>query len=161
MRIHQYKTTSVSVPRACSGSSDHPSLQIWLGGTALCDIIIAASMLYYLHKTKTSFKRTATLLSRVVSVTVETGLICATFAILALVFFVTFKEITYHLTPSITLSKLYSNSLLAVCHLSNSTYIISSLTANWSTSVGDIITHQVQLVDQELFTESNDHIQRE
>lgn len=71
-------------------------------------------MLYYLHKAKTSFKRTAALLSRVVSVTVETGLICATFAILALVFFVTFKEITYHLTPSITLSKLYSNSLLAV-----------------------------------------------
>ncbi len=36
----------------------------------------------------------------------------------------------------------------------------NSLTANWSTAVGDIITHQVQLETQQLFTEISDHIQR-
>ncbi|EJD04154.1 DUF1793-domain-containing protein [Fomitiporia mediterranea MF3/22] len=36
----------------------------------------------------------------------------------------------------------------------------NSLTANWSTTVGDIITHQVQLVDQEPFTEISDRIQQ-
>ncbi|KAI0796743.1 DUF1793-domain-containing protein [Abortiporus biennis] len=36
----------------------------------------------------------------------------------------------------------------------------NSLTANWSTSVGNIITHQVQLAQQSLFTEASDHIQQ-
>ncbi|THH06365.1 hypothetical protein EW145_g4138 [Phellinidium pouzarii] len=36
----------------------------------------------------------------------------------------------------------------------------NSLTANWTTSVGDVITHQVQLVDQTEFSEISDHIQR-
>ncbi|KLO07574.1 DUF1793-domain-containing protein [Schizopora paradoxa] len=36
----------------------------------------------------------------------------------------------------------------------------NSLTANWSTTVGDIITHQVQLENQQLFTEVSDHIQQ-
>ncbi|KAH8079081.1 hypothetical protein BXZ70DRAFT_1050981 [Cristinia sonorae] len=87
---------------------------VWLGGTALCDIIIAASMMYYLHKSKTGFKQTGALLSKFIRVTVETGLICATFAILDLAFFLAFKNNNYHLAPSIALSKLYSNSLMAV-----------------------------------------------
>lgn len=36
----------------------------------------------------------------------------------------------------------------------------NSLTANWTTTVGDIITHQVQLATQQLFSEVSDHIQR-
>ncbi len=37
----------------------------------------------------------------------------------------------------------------------------NSLNATWSTNIGDIITHQVQLQDQSLFTEVADHIQCE
>ena len=36
----------------------------------------------------------------------------------------------------------------------------NSLVANWTTSAGDIVTHQVQLVNQTVFGEINDHIQR-
>lgn len=37
-----------------------------------------------------------------------------------------------------------------------------TLTANWTTTTtGSIITHQVQLATQSLFTEVSDHIQRE
>lgn len=82
-------------------------------------------MMYYLHKSKTGFKRTAALLSRFIRITVETGLICAAFAILDLSFFVAFKENNYHLAPSIALSKLYSNSLLAVRSLPLSTLLYS------------------------------------
>ncbi|KAH8079095.1 hypothetical protein BXZ70DRAFT_1012681 [Cristinia sonorae] len=94
--------------------STYKTTTIWLGGTAACDIIIAASMMYYLSKAKTGFERTAALLTRFIRITVETGLICATFAILDLALFISFKENNYHLAPSIALSKLYSNSLLAV-----------------------------------------------
>ncbi|KAH8079065.1 hypothetical protein BXZ70DRAFT_651321 [Cristinia sonorae] len=87
---------------------------LWLGGTAICDIIIAGSMIYYLSRSKTGFRQTSELISKFIRVTVETGLICATFAILDLALFLAFKENNYHLAPSIALSKLYSNSLLAV-----------------------------------------------
>ncbi|THH31585.1 hypothetical protein EUX98_g2623 [Antrodiella citrinella] len=97
VQLHEYKTTIV-----------------WLGGTAICDIIIATSMMYYLYKSKTGFKQTAALISKFIRVTVETGLVCATFAILDLSLFLAFKTNNYHLAPSIALSKLYSNSLLAV-----------------------------------------------
>ncbi|KAH8079086.1 hypothetical protein BXZ70DRAFT_1051023 [Cristinia sonorae] len=83
---------------------------VWLGGTALCDIIIAASMLFYLSKAKTGFERSTVLMTRFIRITVETGLICATFAILDLALFLAYKQNNFHLTPSIALSKLYSNS---------------------------------------------------
>lgn len=37
----------------------------------------------------------------------------------------------------------------------------NSLDAQWSTTTGDVITHQVQLASQSAFTELHDHIQRE
>ena len=37
----------------------------------------------------------------------------------------------------------------------------NSLLANWSTTTGSIVTHQVQLQKQQAFTEVSDHIQRE
>lgn len=36
----------------------------------------------------------------------------------------------------------------------------NGLVANWSTSTGDIVTHQVQLQDQTNYREVSDHIQR-
>ncbi|PBK99741.1 hypothetical protein ARMGADRAFT_1008250 [Armillaria gallica] len=87
---------------------------VWLGGTALCDVIIAASMIYYLTRSKTGFRSTNVILAKFVRITVETGAVCATFAILDLAFFIAYKHNNYHLAPSIALSKLYSNSLLVV-----------------------------------------------
>ncbi|KAF8995093.1 hypothetical protein BDQ17DRAFT_1430595 [Cyathus striatus] len=87
---------------------------VWLGGTALCDFIIAISMIYYLSRSRTGFRTTNILISKIIRVTVETGLICAAFAILDLAFFLRWQDNNYHLAPSIALSKLYANSLLVV-----------------------------------------------
>ncbi|KZT25646.1 hypothetical protein NEOLEDRAFT_1178122 [Neolentinus lepideus HHB14362 ss-1] len=86
---------------------------VWLGGTALCDLIIAASMIYFLHKSRTGFSRTDDIVQRLIRVTVETGLICTVVALIDLGVYVAFKDNNYHFTPVLTLSKLYSNSLLA------------------------------------------------
>lgn len=88
--------------------------QVWLGGTALCDVILAGSMIYYLHKSQTGFRATTTLLSKFIRITIETGLTCATFAVLDLALFLAFENNNYHLAPSIALSKIYANSLLVV-----------------------------------------------
>lgn len=87
---------------------------IWLGGTALCDILIAGCMLYYLNRSRTGFRSTNLVVAKFVRLTLETGAACATMAILDLVFFVVYKHNNYHLAPSIALSKIYSNSLLVV-----------------------------------------------
>lgn len=71
-------------------------------------------MIYYLHKSNTGFRATTTLLSKFIRITVETGLTCATFAILDLALFLAFEQNNYHLAPSIALSKIYANSLLVV-----------------------------------------------
>ncbi|TFK49008.1 hypothetical protein OE88DRAFT_1646604 [Heliocybe sulcata] len=86
---------------------------VWLGGTALCDLIIAASMIFYLHKSRTGFSRTDDIVQRLIRVTVETGLICTIIALIDLAVYVAYKDNNYHFTPVLTLSKLYANSLLA------------------------------------------------
>ncbi|CAL1710457.1 unnamed protein product [Somion occarium] len=87
---------------------------VWLGGTALCDMIIAGSMIFYLHRTRTGFHMSPTILSKFIRLTIETGLTCATIAIVDLALFLGFQQNNYHLAPSIALSKLYANSLLVV-----------------------------------------------
>ncbi|KAH8078738.1 hypothetical protein BXZ70DRAFT_901863, partial [Cristinia sonorae] len=109
----------------CSPSVSHPflaivqersfrSTSVWLGGTALCDIIITVSMLYYLHRAKSEYKATTTVLTKIVNITVQTGLICAAFAILDLTFFIATPEQNYYFAPNLILSKLYSNSVLVI-----------------------------------------------
>lgn len=71
-------------------------------------------MIYYLRRSRTGFQATRTILSKFIRITVETGLTCATFAIIDLSLDLAFKNNNYHLAPSIALSKIYANSLLVV-----------------------------------------------
>jgi len=91
---------------------DSKTTAVWLGGTALCDVIITVSMIYYLTTARTGFRATNAILVKIVRVTVETGLVCSTFAILDLSLFLSFENNYYHMVMCIALSKLYSNSLL-------------------------------------------------
>ncbi|KAF8916020.1 hypothetical protein CPB85DRAFT_1291128 [Mucidula mucida] len=87
---------------------------VWLAGTAFCDVIIAISMMYYLNQSRTGFRSTNLILAKFVRLTIETGAVCATFAILDLTFFLIYKHNNYHLAPSIALSKLYSNRTIPI-----------------------------------------------
>ncbi|KAI0337684.1 hypothetical protein BDW22DRAFT_856452 [Trametopsis cervina] len=87
---------------------------VWLVSAAANDVIIAVCMIYFLRKSNTGFHKTSTLLTKFIRITCETGLVCATFAVLDIAFFVRWQNNNYHLAPSIPLSKLYSNSLLVV-----------------------------------------------
>lgn len=87
---------------------------MWLVGTSVCDIVIAVSMLYYMRHARTGFRATTTLLTKIIRVSIETGLICATFALLDLSIFLAYPHNNYHIPICMCLSKIYSNSLLAV-----------------------------------------------
>ncbi|KAK7691408.1 hypothetical protein QCA50_004807 [Cerrena zonata] len=87
-------------------------VSVWLAGTALCDVIIAVSMIWYLQRSKTGVRKTTVIITKFVHLTMETGASCAALAVIDLVLFLVYRHNNYHLAPSIALSKLYSNCLL-------------------------------------------------
>ncbi|KAJ7891243.1 hypothetical protein B0H14DRAFT_3126352 [Mycena olivaceomarginata] len=88
----------------------------WLSVTAACDLIIVASTCFYLLKSRNQgFQRsTDRMVSRIIKVTVETGLFCAIFALADLSLYVKYQGNNYHLAVCIELSKVYSNSIMLI-----------------------------------------------
>jgi len=88
----------------------------WLGATALSDLIIVAGTTFYVLKGRQpGFRRTTdAVLFRIIRVTVETGLVCALFALVDLSMYVTYQGNNYHLAVCIWLSKVYSNSIMII-----------------------------------------------
>ncbi|KAJ7090410.1 hypothetical protein B0H15DRAFT_930515 [Mycena belliarum] len=88
----------------------------WLAATALADLIIVAGTIYYLSKARDpDFSRsTNALLHRIIKITVETGLLCALFAIVDLALFIKYDGNNFHLAVCVWLSKVYSNSILVI-----------------------------------------------
>ncbi|KAJ7576143.1 hypothetical protein C8J56DRAFT_1171557 [Mycena floridula] len=89
-------------------------LSIWIASTATADMIIVVAMLYFFYKNRNSFAGTNAVLSKILFLTIETGMCCATVAILDLVMYLTFKNENWHLCVAIALSKVYANSLFLV-----------------------------------------------
>ncbi|KAJ7442762.1 hypothetical protein B0H11DRAFT_491015 [Mycena galericulata] len=94
---------------------------VWLAGTAVADLIIVGFMLYFITKRKnrTQFNATNELLSKILFITLETGLICATIAVIDIILYLAIGDENWHLATSITLSKIYANSLLVVLNSRN------------------------------------------
>jgi len=87
----------------------------WLAGTSLCDLVIVFSTVYYITKSwGPEFRSINSDISRIIMLTVETGALCALFAIVDLYLFVSHKGTNYHLALCIELSKIYSNSILLI-----------------------------------------------
>ncbi|KDQ09912.1 hypothetical protein BOTBODRAFT_178647 [Botryobasidium botryosum FD-172 SS1] len=76
---------------------------MWLGGAAACDIVLTTSLCYTLYRSKTGFKKTDTLVTK---------LIICLFAIIDLICFCIFNN-DLHLTFNFCLGKLYPIMMLA------------------------------------------------
>ncbi|KAJ7128291.1 hypothetical protein C8R46DRAFT_656044 [Mycena filopes] len=91
---------------------------VWLAATASADIIIVAATVFYVIRKKqasVNFSRTTlAALSRVLKVTVETGVLCAIFASVNLYLFIQYDGNNYHLGVCNWFSKIYSNSILII-----------------------------------------------
>ncbi|KAK0241064.1 hypothetical protein EDD85DRAFT_388071 [Armillaria nabsnona] len=86
----------------------------WCGASALCDIIIAICMTYYLQRSTTGFRRTKILITKLIRLTIETGTVTAVVALLNLILFFAFPHQTFYGTPGIIMPKLYANTVLVV-----------------------------------------------
>jgi len=101
--LTQLHTAKVSIPGG-----------LWLGGSAVIDIIIAVSMTYYLAKKDTGFRQTHALVSKLIRLTIETGTSTAFVALMVIVVFWAFPGKGYYLTPITFMSGLYANAMLTV-----------------------------------------------
>ena len=78
-------------------------------------------MFYFLwrERKKSNIRKTSNILIRLIKLTVETGFLCAAVTTLSLVFFVTSRSTNLYTVPVMLISKMYSNSLLAVSLLNH------------------------------------------
>ncbi|KAF9526409.1 hypothetical protein CPB83DRAFT_858050 [Crepidotus variabilis] len=87
---------------------------IWNGSHALCDVIIAVYMVYYLSSRNTGWKSTQDTVNRLIRLVIETGTLTAVIAIVNLILSALPGTPTYFQVSSAILGKLYSNSMMVM-----------------------------------------------
>ncbi|KAK0241067.1 hypothetical protein EDD85DRAFT_992527, partial [Armillaria nabsnona] len=87
---------------------------IWCGASALCDVVIAICMTYYLTRRNTSFQQTRILVTKLIRLTIETGSVTAVVALLSLILFFVFPGETFYSMPVFIMPKLYANTVYMV-----------------------------------------------
>lgn len=85
---------------------------IWLACAALADLMITLALVWTLQKSRTGFAPTDDVITRLIRVTLQTGMATSVFAILDLITFCA-SDSTLHLVFNLPLAKLYTNSLLS------------------------------------------------
>ncbi|KAK0486510.1 hypothetical protein IW261DRAFT_1455870 [Armillaria novae-zelandiae] len=91
------------------------AIGILCGAAALCDIIIAICMTYYLMRSNTGVRsRTQMLVTKLIRLIVETGSVTAVVALLSFVLFLVFPHQTFYGTPTLIVAKLYANNVYMV-----------------------------------------------
>ncbi|KAK0203811.1 hypothetical protein DFS33DRAFT_833852 [Desarmillaria ectypa] len=85
---------------------------ILLAGSTLCDVIIVVSMSYFLPRLDSKYKETKAVISKFIRLTIETGTMTATVAVIDLILFLVFPHKNFHIT-ALVLAKLYSNTSLS------------------------------------------------
>ncbi|KAJ7204991.1 hypothetical protein GGX14DRAFT_645551 [Mycena pura] len=86
---------------------------VWIGGTALCDIIVAGCLTYYLSKHDKEYRRTHLLILKLIRLAIVTGSLTALVAITNLVLFLVPGRI-YFTTAGAVQTKLYAITMYAV-----------------------------------------------
>ncbi|KAK0223758.1 hypothetical protein IW262DRAFT_1458791 [Armillaria fumosa] len=87
---------------------------IWCGAAALCDILIAVCMTYYLMRSAINFHRTRMLVTKIIRLTIETGSVTAVAALLSFILYIATPHQTFYITPALLLPKLYANTVYMV-----------------------------------------------
>lgn len=91
------------------------SATVFLSVTAFVDIAIAATTVYLLLRQSTRrLSGSSFIITKIVTLVVETNILTSSFALIALVVFLSFPERNYFLCPLYALAKLYSNSLFVM-----------------------------------------------
>ncbi|KAF8911863.1 hypothetical protein CPB85DRAFT_1434667 [Mucidula mucida] len=80
---------------------------------AAADVFIAACLFYYLRRSRTGFKRSDTMISKLILFSVSTGLMTSVCAIASLISILAWSTTLIYVAFYFSLGRLYSNSVLA------------------------------------------------
>lgn len=125
----------------------HEPALIWFISSCIADVLITAVLVFSLSKRKTGFTSTDDAISKIIRMTVQTGLLTSLFAIGDVVFFMTLPHTALNFLWDLALSKLYTNCLLSTLNaratLNNTTshsrgqQVLSSETATFGRKPND------------------------
>ncbi|KAH7337097.1 hypothetical protein B0J17DRAFT_453742 [Rhizoctonia solani] len=88
------------------------SIIVWLSLSAITDTMISAILASYLHSQRTGFSATDHIISRLVRLTIQTGLVTTVCAITDLITFLCLSD-NMHIFFQLVLCKTYTNTLLS------------------------------------------------
>lgn len=86
---------------------------------AVADILIAASLCFFLHRSRTGFKKSDTMISRLILFTVSTGMLTSICAVASLISILIWGQTLIYVAFYFSLGRLYSNSVLATLNARN------------------------------------------
>ncbi|KAH7907515.1 hypothetical protein BJ138DRAFT_1116639 [Hygrophoropsis aurantiaca] len=97
------------------GTTVNLIIPIWLGGSLMCDTIVTFYMTIILRQegTKSSFQSTKSLSTKLIKLTIETGLVTTLAAVIELILATALNDTVWHFAVFYTISKLYANCVLA------------------------------------------------
>jgi len=97
----------------------HSEFEVWWGGSLATDTLITICMTYVLsqHKSRTTWKKSETMLTTLINRVVQTGAITVLCASVGVGLYLRFEHTTYHFVPAYILGKLYTNSLMLTLNL--------------------------------------------
>ncbi|KDN41710.1 hypothetical protein RSAG8_07241, partial [Rhizoctonia solani AG-8 WAC10335] len=87
-------------------------ISLWLVSSAVADTAITVILSWYLHAHRTGFSKTDGIITRIIRITVQTGLFTTVWALVDLIMYLAVPN-SLHLLFNLPLPKLYSNSLLS------------------------------------------------
>ncbi|KAK0454323.1 hypothetical protein EV421DRAFT_2029418 [Armillaria borealis] len=146
------------------------AIGIWCGGSALCDVVIAICMTYYLMRSNTGFRRTQILVTKLIRLTIETGSLTAVVALVTIILFLAFPHQAFYGTPALIISKMYANTIYMVLNSririmgGRDTYTSSTDMEITTTMMRDITSHSTQgaqrtpvvAITKEVFSSDNE-----
>lgn len=85
---------------------------VFLIGTAVVDLYIAIVLIWSITRVKTRFRKTETIIARIIRLTFQTSALTATIAILNVVLYLALPGQAYHLLPQMIMGKIYVISVM-------------------------------------------------
>lgn len=86
---------------------------LWLTSTASADIAIAVALAWELVRSRTGFRKTDAIITRLVTLSMETSTTTALVALLNLVLYLPLQDTAYHLLPQFSMCRVYTITVLA------------------------------------------------
>ncbi|KAK7052378.1 hypothetical protein R3P38DRAFT_3386800 [Favolaschia claudopus] len=95
------------------GSRLTPVADSWLAITVTNDLAVTLLLIFYLHRSRTGFNKTDTVIARLIRSALESAAFATFFSIMVLVMFTVFPRTGFHLMFSQPMGRIYTSTLLS------------------------------------------------